>query len=111
MLQSYHWPGNVRELENAIERAVILAMGPQLDVGDFSQQIQGGAEPAEPDSSKILPLKKALEEPEKRIIQRTLESCNWNRQAAASLLKINRTTLYMKMKKYELEVPEGVEGS
>ena len=59
-------------------------------------------------SSQILPLKKALEEPEKQIIQHTLESCGWNRQAAASLLKVNRTTLYMKMKKYGLELPPGV---
>ena len=49
-------------------------------------------------------------EPEKRIIRHTLESCNWNRQAAAALLKINRTTLYMKMKKYGLEVPPELEG-
>ena len=67
-----------------------------------------GSTNAEGGADQILPLKKALEEPEKRIIQRTLESCGWNRQSAASLLKINRTTLYMKMKKYGLELPPGV---
>jgi len=103
-LRDYHWPGNVRELENSIERAVILAQGRLLDVEDFPKQVQGGAEGGET-TTHILPLKKALEEPERRIIERTLESCGWNRQSAASLLKINRTTLYMKMKKYGLEVP------
>ncbi len=109
VLRNYAWPGNVRELENSLERAVILAAGPLLDIEDFPKQVQvaaaGGGEPA---AGQILPLKKALEEPEKRIIQRTLESCAWNRQSAASLLKINRTTLYMKMKKYGLELPPGV---
>ena len=104
-LQTYHWPGNVRELENSLERAVILAGGTQIELTDLSTQIQGGADGLEGRSSQILPLKKALEEPERLIIKRTLESCNWNRQAAAALLKINRTTLYMKMKKYNLEVP------
>ena len=105
MLQEYVWPGNVRELENALERGVILAQGPLLDTRDFSAQIQGGVGGLAGESTRILPLKKALEEPEKRIIKRTLESCNWNRQAAAAMLKINRTTLYMKMKKYDLVVP------
>lgn len=109
VLQAYHWPGNVRELENILERAVILAQGSQLDVEDFPKQIQGGAEGGEGETSRILPLKKALEEPERRIIKRTLESCGWNRQAAAAMLKINRTTLYMKMKKYSLEIPPELE--
>ncbi|HUV39557.1 MAG TPA: sigma-54 dependent transcriptional regulator, partial [Planctomycetota bacterium] len=100
-LQTYHWPGNVRELENSLERAVILAGGSQLELTDLSSQIQGGGEGDEGRPGEILPLKKALEEPEKRIIKHTLETCNWNRQSAAALLKINRTTLYMKMKKYE----------
>ena len=104
-LRGYHWPGNVRELENAIERAVILAQGNLLDAEDFPKPVQGGGEGAGETTTHILPLKKALEEPERRIIERTLESCGWNRQSAASLLKINRTTLYMKMKKYGLEVP------
>jgi len=109
-LQQYSWPGNVRELENSMERAVILAQSGLLDVTDFAKPIRDGTGVAEQGTTQILPLKKALEEPERLIIKRTLEECNWNRQAAASLLKINRTTLYMKMKKYGLETPpEGSE--
>jgi DNA-binding NtrC family response regulator len=109
VLRNYPWPGNVRELENALERAVILSQGPLLDVEDFPKQVQSAAAGgADGISGAILPLKKALEEPEKRIIQRVLEGCGWNRQSAAALLKINRTTLYMKMKKYGLELPPGV---
>ena len=105
-MQTYRWPGNVRELENAVERAAVLCRGKLLDMDDLPNQVQGGA-PAGPgaESSKILPLKKALEDPERAIIEQTLRACDWNRQKAAALLEINRTTLYMKMKKYGLETP------
>jgi len=105
-LQNYHWPGNVRELENVIERAVILAQGNLVGLDELPKQIQGSVTGAAGVAGEVLPLKKALEEPERQIIKRTLEGCAWNRQAAAALLQINRTTLYMKMKKYGLEVPE-----
>ncbi|MEO2049962.1 MAG: helix-turn-helix domain-containing protein [Pirellulales bacterium] len=48
-------------------------------------------------------LKEALEEPERQIIRDVLESNNWNRNATADSLGVNRTTLYKKMKKLDLE--------
>ena len=103
-LQRYSWPGNVRELENVIERAVVLSKGPQVESASLPPTIGEGvpelaAAPFEP-----MPLKKALEEPERRIIQRTLQANQGNRQATAAVLGINRTTLYKKMKKYRLEI-------
>ena len=60
------------------------------------------------DGRTIVPLKKALEGPEKEIIAATLASVNWNRQKAAKLLDINRTTLFNKMRKYGLlEIKRG----
>jgi len=56
----------------------------------------------------ILPLKEALEEPEKRLILEALRALNWNRQETARVLDINRTTLYKKMKKYGLIFEEPV---
>jgi DNA-binding NtrC family response regulator len=50
-----------------------------------------------------LTLKEALEEPERQIIQDVLEANNWNRNATADSLGVNRTTLYKKMKKLGLE--------
>ena len=50
-----------------------------------------------------MPLKTALEEPEKRIIEAALRLNQWNRQTTAEMLDINRTTLYKKMKHYGLE--------
>ncbi len=117
LLIRYDWPGNVRELENAIERGVVLARESILDVSSFPFEITGdhdadGASGFQldfrPDGRTIMPLKKALEGPEKEIIAATLASVNWNRQKAAKLLDINRTTLFNKMRKYELlEIKRG----
>jgi len=115
-LVGYDWPGNVRELENAIERAVVLTRGSTLTPEDFPPEISGQQPtPAggtvfdfRPDGRTIMPLKKALEGPEKEIIAATLASVNWNRQKAAKLLDINRTTLFNKMRKYGLlEIKRG----
>ena len=116
-LVRYDWPGNVRELENAIERAVVLTREESLSVEDFPLEISGeealvGAGgytlDFRPDGRTVVPLKKALEGPEKEIISATLASVNWNRQRAAKLLDINRTTLFNKMRKYELlEIKRG----
>jgi DNA-binding NtrC family response regulator len=100
ILQSHPWPGNVRELENVIERGVILARGDTLMPGDLPPELTRSA-PA-PSGSRSLPLKRALEIPEREIIERTLRVNNWNRQKTASALEINRTTLFNKMRKYGL---------
>jgi DNA-binding NtrC family response regulator len=115
-LVGYEWPGNVRELENAIERAIVLTRATELGVDDFPPEISG-TQPSgggnhsfdfRPDGRTIVPLKKALEGPEKEIIAATLASVNWNRQKAAKLLDINRTTLFNKMRKYGLlEIKRG----
>jgi len=115
-LVAYEWPGNVRELENAIERAIVLTRANELDVDDFPPEISGQQASSggthtfdfRPDGRTIVPLKKALEGPEKEIIAATLASVNWNRQKAAKLLDINRTTLFNKMRKYGLlEIKRG----
>lgn len=123
-LQRYNWPGNVRELENAIERAVVLCRRPQIDLEDLPENIQScqsiqgsgfarsgsglaGGDPSSDDPYLLpMPLEKALEIPERRIIEAALVRNAWNRQATAAELDINRTTLYKKMRKYRLDVGE-----
>jgi transcriptional regulator with PAS, ATPase and Fis domain len=100
ILQSHMWPGNIRELENVVERGVILARGDVLMPGDLPPELTKSA-PA-PTGSRTLPLKRALEIPEREIIERTLRGQNWNRQKTAQALDINRTTLFNKMRKYGL---------
>ena len=112
-LRSHDWPGNVLELENAVERGVILCRNGRID---RSQLALAGRAPAGRGSSSsssrgaapmgILPLKEALEAPEKQLILQALEALNWNRQETARVLDINRTTLYKKMKKYDLLTEE-----
>jgi len=104
LMQQYPWPGNVRELENAVERAVVLAKGTRIMPHDLPPKVYGEV-PSVTDTTEYhpMPLKTALEVPEKRIIESALEANGWNRQLTAQQLEINRTTLYKKMKRYGLE--------
>jgi len=125
-LRRYTWPGNVRELENAIERAVVLARRPVVDVPDLPETISSGGglragsrhgaadgngnnlySPALEGGWTPTPLIDALIEPEKQIILAALEANGWNRQITAKQLNINRTTLYKKIKQFGLDRPEG----
>jgi two-component system, NtrC family, response regulator AtoC len=116
-LHRYAWPGNVRELENAVERVVVLCRRPMVDVEDLPETVQGvlvspikaaaGAGNGTGDDGyetillqQPMPLAQALEIPERRIIEAALKRNNWNRQATATELDINRTTLYKKMRKF-----------
>jgi two-component system response regulator HydG len=99
-LLAYNWPGNVRELSNCMERAVALALHDQISVADLPERIrdhQARRTVVElDDTSTILP----LDEIERRYILRVLEACGGHKQKAASLLKIDRKTLYRKLVEY-----------
>jgi two-component system response regulator HydG len=114
VLQRHDWPGNVRELEAAIQRAIALCNGPRITSNHLAPILNhhrqarsaAGATPRPHLKMGVRPLKEALEEPEKRIIVQALQAFNWNRQETARVLDINRTTLYKKMKKYNLLIDE-----
>jgi DNA-binding NtrC family response regulator len=98
------WPGNVRQLENAIERAVVLAHGDRIDRGDLPAAMATAtdappAAAALDDTTPPIPLKQALEAPERSIIEHALRYCGGNREHAAKALGINRSTLFHKLKK------------
>jgi DNA-binding NtrC family response regulator len=93
-LQQHAWPGNVRELENAIERAIVVAQGAEMQEEDF------GLKPVAPLTRSILESPKTLDEIEKLHILRVLEECHFNQTRAAELLHIDRVTLHNKLKKY-----------
>jgi transcriptional regulator with PAS, ATPase and Fis domain len=102
LLERYHWPGNVRELQNVVERAVLLGKGSVITAADLPPEIRGSAGFISTTVNGRT-LKDALEGPERQIIRDVLESNNWNRNATADQLGINRTTLYKKMKRLGLD--------
>ena len=100
-LLGYAWPGNVRELEHAMERAVLIARGPEVTVGDLPEGVTrgrpvGAPAPVAPASPTTL----NLQERERQAILQALETTKWNKQAAAALLGLHRPTLYSKMRKH-----------
>ena len=101
-LRMHPWPGNVRELQNVIERAVLLGKSDVIGMGDLPQSL-AAAGPVAIAPVGTQTLKQAMEAPERQIIREVLESNNWNRHATAEALGINRTTLYKKMKRLNLE--------
>ncbi len=104
LLTRYSWPGNVRELENCIERAVVLTRNDRILPADLPPALcdEAADAPAPLEAGEVVPLKRALEDPERRIIEHALRSNGGNRQQTARSLDINRTTLFNKMRKYGL---------
>ncbi len=91
----YDWPGNVRELQHLVEKAVILSEGSQLKISD--DMLTTGVK-VKMDKSKTF----NLEENERDVIENALKAFNGNMSKTAKELGINRSTLYEKLKKYEL---------
>ncbi len=107
ILEGYDWPGNVRELENTIERAVLLAAGPEVVPQDLPDKVCG-SRGAPLNSQLSLPdaginLRNAVESFENKLIQEALERTGWNKKQAAQLLGINRTTLVEMLKRKRIE--------
>ncbi len=112
MISEYPWPGNVRELSNAMDRACSFCSGEMVQGGDLPTPLQtyylqsGAASRRRPraraeapaDADEVL----SLAEIEKRAILTTLEQVNGDKLLAARLLDIGKTTLYRKLKEYEM---------
>lgn len=104
LFQEYHWPGNVRELQNSIERAIVLAETPILDVEDFSLPGRGGFTLRNGNDGLEAGL--TVGEMEKRLIMKTLDYCKGNRTRAADMLGISIRTLRNKLNEYRGGVVE-----
>ncbi len=101
----YGWPGNVRELENVVERAVILSPGDFIVPASLPPQLNDGGGPAPAAGGANATLDEALSRAERQIILETLKSFEWNRQLSARALGISRTTLFNKMRRFDLKDP------
>jgi len=103
-LMAYYWPGNVRQLENTVERAVALSAGrKELDVADLPPEMQATPQQLAPPMVDFpddgLDLPAYLFSIERDLIQRSLQRTGGNRNKAAELLRIKRTTLVEKLKR------------
>ena len=107
LLEQYNWPGNVRELENTVERAVLLARGDQIQPRDLPARVCGLPSERRPGSSKLpdsgIDLRTAVESFENNLIRQALERTKWNKNQAARLLGLNRTTLVEMLKRKRIE--------
>jgi DNA-binding NtrC family response regulator len=93
-LENYSWPGNVRELQHAIEKAIILSDGTELQPSDFYMR--------DTNDQQAIIESITLDEMEKILIEKALKKYDGNISAIATELGITRPTLYNKMKKYGL---------
>jgi two-component system response regulator HydG len=98
-LTDYDWPGNVRELENCMERAVALARFDEITVDDLPEKVRQ-FQPTEFQNMSSNPLElPSMEEVEERHIRRVLTAVGGNKTLAAKVLKLDRRTLYRKLKR------------
>lgn len=91
-LEEFPFPGNIRELENMIECAIVVGNGKKITLKDL---------PIE--KSEAMPAFESLDELEKHHVLQILNKYNWNISASAKALKVDRVTLYNKIKKYQLK--------
>jgi two-component system response regulator AtoC len=116
LVQGYAWPGNIRELENLIERTLLFADGPRIDVADLPPLLRApGMGTPLPGLGPLLPpaagetglkdiVRQRAAELEKDLIARALEETGGNVTRAAKLLQISRKSLQTKMKEFALRV-------
>ncbi len=108
VLRGYAWPGNIRELRNLMERLVVLKDDGFIDVDDLPVKLKSAEGiPTVPAGIAIsddgINLNSAVTEFEKALILQSLEKTKWVKNKAAKLLKLNRTTLVEKIKRYQLD--------
>ncbi len=104
ILSTYDWPGNVRELENTIERAMLLCTSERIEPRDLPVKLRGLGGDSQDQNPITLPdtgidLRAAVESFENDLIRQALDRTGWNKNRAAVLLRLNRTTLVEMLKR------------
>jgi len=97
-LLDYSWPGNVRELQNALERALVLAVGGRIGLQALPPAIRGPVPSLAPPTAEALSLKRRADAAELEAIREALRRTGGNRREAAALLGISIRTLFYKLR-------------
>lgn len=109
-LKSYNWPGNIRELENVIERAINLTDQESIELHHLPAFViahkPDHLELEKQEPANFVSLREAVEDIEKTTILRCLKAVNYNKLKAAKILGISRTSLYEKIEKYQMDLPQ-----
>lgn len=96
-LRTLRWPGNVRQLRNAMEALTVICRGGTIGPADVDRVVPRSLAPAPAYADE------SLEDAERRVIEKSLVSCQGNRKAAAKKLGISATTLLAKLRRYGLD--------
>lgn len=104
LMEKYHWPGNVRELENTVERSIILAEGKKITPEHLAIRLPSTSEIRLREGAGLKEIgAHAQMQAEKAAIVRILKQVRGNKRKCAEVLKIDYTTLFDKLKKYEID--------
>ena len=105
-MKEQHWPGNIRELQNVVERLALLSSGDQITAKEIDQLVLSKKSPKN-QLDRLLDETDSFheykEEAERLFLLRKLEKYNWNVSATADAIDIQRSHIYNKMKKYQIE--------
>jgi PAS domain S-box-containing protein len=105
ILLNYNYPGNVRELENILEHALIISQSDLIELTHLPEYIQRRCK-SQSSVFQEISLHKTTDAgtAEREIIIKSLGRCNWNRSNTAAALKMDRSTLWRKMKRYNIKI-------
>jgi DNA-binding NtrC family response regulator len=98
-LEEYNWPGNVRELENAVQRAVVIAEGPAIEVWHLPAALHNGFEQAR----LVTSFEEEVRDFKRRLILRTLRECGWRKAETARTLRLARGYLHRLINQLQID--------
>lgn len=103
ILINYKWEGNARELRNVVQRMVVLSNNGEINVNSIPEYILNSVYEVQGEDGDSFDLEKMVEKIEKKTILEVMRMVNGNKQKAANMLNIKRSTLYYKLDKYNID--------